>query len=225
MTIKLLICDDQEVVRKGLNIIFQYADGIEVVALAVDGEDGVQKAHAHRPDVVLMDLKMPKLNGIHATRRICKSLPETTVVVLTTYDTDEWVFDAIRAGAIGYLLKDASGDEIVTAVHNAHARKTTLDPAIAGKILAEFNRLEQKTTLSPKTVSPDAPVFQKLTERELSILQRMAQGKNNQTIAAEIFLAPGTVKNNVSNILGKLHANDRTQAVLTALRHGLVELD
>lgn len=219
--ISLLICDDQEVVRKGLNTIFRYAEGIEVVGLAVDGEDAVAQAAAAKPDVILMDLQMPKLNGIHATRRICTALPHTKIIVLTTFDTDEWVFDAVRAGASGYLLKDATGDEIVTAVRETHAGNNHLDPKIAGKILAEFNRLGQQT-IKPR---PDDPVLEQLSERELSILRLMAQGKTNQEIAEALFLAVGTVKNNISQILGKLHANDRTQAVLTALRRGIVDLE
>lgn len=218
--IKVLICDDQEVVRKGLNIILSHSEGIEVVGLAENGEIGCQMALALKPDVVLMDLKMPVLNGIHATRRISTALPATRVVVLTTYDGDDWVFDAIRAGASGYLLKDAAGEEIATAVRDAAAGKTHLDPAIAGKVLAEFNRLQQ-TPLSAKT---NQELRQSLTERELTILQLMAQGKNNQEIADNLYLAVGTVKNNVSNILGKLHANDRTQAVISALREGIVDL-
>ena len=220
-TISLLICDDQEVVRKGLNTIFRYAEGVEVVGLAVDGEDAVAQAVATKPDVILMDLQMPKLNGIHATRRICTALPQTKIIVLTTFDTDEWVFDAVRVGASGYLLKDATGDEIVTAVRETHAGNNHLDPKIAGKILAEFNRLGQKKV----QVQSDDPVLEQLSERELSILRLMAQGKTNQQISEALFLAIGTVKNNISQIMGKLHANDRTQAVLTALRRGIVDLE
>ena len=218
--IRILICDDQEVVRKGLNIILSHSDGIEVIGLAENGEIGCQMALELKPDVVLMDLKMPVLNGIHATRRITTALPDTRVVVLTTYDGDDWLFDAIRAGATGYLLKDAAGEEIATAVYAAAAGKTHLDPAIAGKILHEFNRLQQ-TPLPQKT---NQSLQQSLTERELSILQLMAEGKSNQEIADDLYLAVGTIKNNVSNILGKLHANDRTQAVVTALREGIVTL-
>ena len=219
--IRVLICDDQDVVRKGLQIILQHSEGIEVVGTAVNGEDGVAQATALKPDVVLMDLKMPKLNGIHATRRIVTALPGTKVVILTTYDGDDWVFDAIRAGASGYLLKDNEGEEIATAVREAMAGKAHLDPQIAGKILQEFNRLGQ----APAPPKANAPLMAALTEREISILQLMAQGRNNQEIASELFLATGTVKNNISAILGKLQANDRTQAVLTALRQGIVNLE
>lgn len=219
-TIRVLICDDQEVVRKGLNIILAHSAGIEVVGLAENGEQAVAKAKVDQPDVILMDLKMPKLNGIHATRRITTAFPAINIIILTTFDGDEWVFDAIRAGASGYLLKDSSGEEIVAAIKDVKNGRIHLDPQIAGKILTEFNRLDN----APVKAKADDPVLESLTERELSILQLMAQGQNNQEIAEALFLAPGTVKNNVSNILGKLHANDRTQAVLTALRRGIVDL-
>jgi NarL family two-component system response regulator LiaR len=219
--IRVLICDDQDIVRKGLQIILSHSEGIEVVGLAEDGEEAVRLAIAQKPDVILMDLKMPRLNGIHATRRITTAFPDIKVVVLTTYDADEWVFDAIRAGASGYLLKDTDGEEIVTAVHEVIEGKVRLDPQIAGKVLQEFNRLDR----APIKPQPDDPVLEKLTERELSILRLMAQGKTNQEIADALFLAPGTIKNNVSNIIGKLHTNDRTQAVLAALRRGIVNLE
>ncbi len=219
-TIRVLICDDQEVVRKGLNIILAHSEGIEVVGLAENGEVAIKKAKTEQPDVILMDLKMPKLNGIHATRRITNAFPAINIIILTTFDGDEWVFDAIRAGASGYLLKDSSGEEIVTAIKDVRNGRIHLDPQIAGKILTEFNRLDK----TPVKTKANDPVLESLTERELSILQLMAQGQNNQEIADALFLAPGTVKNNVSNILGKLHANDRTQAVLTALRRGIVDL-
>ncbi|MCB0005536.1 MAG: response regulator transcription factor, partial [Anaerolineales bacterium] len=133
--IRVLICDDQDVVRKGLQIILSHSEGLEVIGQAVNGLDGVQQALAQKPDVVLMDLKMPELNGIHATRRIRHALPETRVVILTTFDGDEWVFDAIRAGASGYILKDADGEEIVQAIRDAAEGKARLDSQIAGKIL------------------------------------------------------------------------------------------
>lgn len=218
--LKLLICDDQDVVRKGLNTIFQYEKEIEVVALAANGKEAVALVQQHQPDVVLMDLKMPLLNGIHATRQISTAFPQIKVIVLTTYDSDEWVFDAIKSGAAGYLLKDAEGDEIVTAVKEAHNGRSYLDPNIAGKVLNAFSKLDR----TPIQTKPDDPVLEQLTDREMSILRLMADGKTNQEIADALFLAPGTIKNNVSQILSKLHANDRTQAVLAALRRGIVDL-
>ena len=220
-TISVLIADDQDIVRKGLNIILTHSEGIEVVAQAANGEEAVRLAHQHKPDVVCMDLNMPILNGIHATRRICNALPNTRVLVLTTYDADEWVFDAIRAGASGYLLKDADGEDIAEAIRETAAGKVRLDSSIAGKVLEAFNQLDKQ----PIKHNEDDPVLEKLTERELSILRLMAQGKTNKEIADELFLATGTVKNNVSVIINKLHTNDRTQAVLAALRRGIVELE
>ena len=144
--IRVLIVDDQEIVRKGLNIILAYSTGIEVVGFAANGEEAVNQVTKLKPDVVLMDLKMPILNGIHATRRICTAFPAIKVVVLTTYDADQWVFDAIRAGASSYLLKDADGEEIVNTVREVVEGKVHLDPQIAGKILQEFKQLDRTPT-------------------------------------------------------------------------------
>ena len=218
--IRVLITDDQEIVRKGLNIILTHSDGIEVVGQATNGEEAVKLAHELKPDVVCMDLNMPVLNGIHATRRICNALPDTKVLVLTTYDADEWVFDAIRAGASGYLLKDAEGDDIAQAIRDTAAGLTRLDAQIAGKVIEALNQMDRQ----PIKRNEDDPMLEKLSEREMSILRLMAQGKANREIAEELFLAAGTVKNNVSNIINKLHTNDRTQAVLAALRRGIVDL-
>ena len=226
--IRVLIVDDQEVVRKGLEIILRHTDGIEVVGVAADGAQAVQQAARLQPDVVLMDLKMPKMNGIHATRRIAQQAGERIpkVVVLTTFDGDDWVFEAIRAGATGYLLKDADGAEIVQAVRDATEGKARLDPGVASKILLAFNqqKASPKNQGIPVQRDNENVQFEQLTERELSILQLMVQGMTNQEIAQSLFLAQGTVKNNVSNILRKLHSNDRTQAVLAALRAGVVTL-
>lgn len=217
---RVLICDDQEVVRKGLEIILRHSEGIEVVALAENGAEAVQLATLHEPDVVLLDLKMPVMNGIQATRQIATARPQTKIIILTTYDDDDWVFDALRAGASGYLLKDTDGEEIAAAIRGAVQGEVRLDPKVAGKIVQAFNQLPGRG----RETTPDVPTFEPLTDRELSILRLMAQGQTNQEIADTLFLAPGTVKNNVSNIIAKLHTNDRTQAVIMALRHGLVAL-
>ncbi|MEM9774095.1 MAG: response regulator transcription factor [Chloroflexota bacterium] len=223
--IRVLICDDQEIVRKGLNIILTHAEGIQVVGLAEDGADCLQKSAELEPDLVLMYLKMPKLNGIQTTEKLRKKKNGAKILVLTTYDADEWVFDAIKAGASGYLLKDTDGDEIVHAIKETAAGRVHLDSRIAGKVLSEFRRINLQATESvskkPKQIDFE---IEKLTEREQSILEQMALGKSNADIAAELFLAEGTIKNNVSQIIQKLHANSRTQAILTALRSGLVDL-
>ena len=226
--IKVLICDDQEIVRKGLNIILTHAEGMEVVGLAENGQEACQKAAEHNPDVILMDLKMPILNGVQATEKISKASadsPTQRILVLTTYDGDDWVFDAIRAGASGYLLKDTDGEEILHAIRETAAGRVHLDSRIAGKVLQEFRRIETNPPAKVQSKSADSShQFDSLTERERSILDQMSLGKTNGEIAAALFLAEGTVKNNVSQIIQKLHANTRTQAILTALRSGLVDL-
>ncbi len=214
--IRVLICDDQEVVRRGLQVILAHAAGIEVVGTASNGEQAVAYTAELAPDVVLIDLKMPILTGVEATRQIVRGFPAVRVLVLTTYDADEWVFDALRAGASGYLLKETDSVDLIRAIHETAAGQTRLDPQVAGKVVAGFRQ-------GVRPVS--AAALAQFTERERTVLQLMANGKTNQEIAAELFLAVGTVKNNVSNIIGKLHVHDRTQAVIHALRLGIVSLE
>jgi DNA-binding NarL/FixJ family response regulator len=221
--IRVLITDDQDIVRQGLSVILSHQPGLEVAGLAANGREAVRLVGQVQPDVALMDLKMPEMNGVLATRTIVSRYPQTKVVVLTTYDTDEWVFDAIRAGASGYLLKDSTSTEIVQAIRGTVAGEVHIDPAIASKVLAEFNRLTQSR---PAPAYPDeALTMALLTERERTVLQEMAQGKSNREIAETLFLAEGTVKNYVSAIISKLQANDRTQAAILALKRGLATLE
>jgi len=227
--IRVLVVDDQDIVRHGLGVILAHQPGIEVAGYASDGIEALEQVASRRPDVALMDLKMPRLNGIHATRQIVDRYPAVKVVVLTTYDTDEWLFDAIRAGACGYLLKDSDSESIVAAIRGAVEGETSIDPAVAGKVLQEFKRL---AALSPSGAGPAAgtsggkfPEMEPLTERELAILQRLAQGESNTQIAEALFLAEGTVKNYVSSIISKLQANDRTHAAVLALKRGLATLE
>ncbi|MEA3336517.1 MAG: response regulator transcription factor [Chloroflexota bacterium] len=224
-TIRVLITDDQDIVRQGLSVILRHADGIKVAGQAADGQETLDMVPALEPDVVLMDLKMPRLNGIHATREITRSYPGVRVVVLTTYDGDEWVFDAIRAGASGYLLKDSDGDEIVAAIRGVVEGEVRIDPAVAGKVLEEFSRLSDQSPAARATARREDPLLEELTEREQAILQLLAQGKSNREIAEELYLAEGTVKNYVSTIISKLQANDRTQAAILALKRGLATLE
>ena len=226
--IRVLIVDDQAVVRHGLGVILGHCPDIEVVGFAADGQEALEQTETQRPDVVLMDLKMPRMNGIQATRQLVRQHPTIKVVVLTTYDGDEWVFDAIRAGASGYLLKDSDSGEIVEAVRGTMAGEVRIDPAVAGKVLHEFNRLAGQLNSRPTPAAPpEAAPFQveHLTERELSVLQELAQGKSNREIAEVLHLAEGTVKNYVSVIIDKLQANDRTQAAIVALKRGLATLE
>ena len=222
--IKVLICDDQDIVRKGLNIILTHADGIDVVGLAENGQVACEKAAELEPDVILMDLKMPILNGVQATKKITSKNSQQSILVLTTYDGDDWVFDAIRAGAKGYLLKDTDGDEILHAIRETADGRVHLDSRIAGKVLEEFRKIKPAPVKSQTRQPDEAPKYDTLTDREQSILEQMALGKSNGDIAAELFLAEGTIKNNVSQIIQKLQANSRTQAILAALRSGLVDL-
>jgi DNA-binding NarL/FixJ family response regulator len=225
--IRVLIVDDQDIVRRGLAVILQHQPGIEVAGYAADGIEALEQVAGRHPDVALMDLKMPRLNGIHATRRIVKEYPAVKVLVLTTYDTDEWVFDAIRAGACGYLLKDSDSETIVAAVRGAADGEVRLDPAVAGKVLREFNRLAALRGAPGAAGQPaqGAADLEPLTDRELAILQRMAQGESNTEIAEALHLAEGTVKNYVSTVISKLQANDRTHAAVLALKRGLATLE
>jgi DNA-binding NarL/FixJ family response regulator len=210
--IRVLICDDQQVVCEGLRAILSTAPGIEVVGLARDGAQALDHIAAARPDVVLMDLKMPLMNGVQATREIRARFPAVRVLVLTTYDADQWVLDALRAGASGYLLKDSPSDALITAIEGTAAGKTHIDPSVAGKLIDELSR---NAPASP------APLLDALTERERQVLGLLGRGWGNAAIAAQLGLTEGTVRNHVSAILGKLGVTDRTQAALLALRHGL----
>jgi DNA-binding NarL/FixJ family response regulator len=185
---------------------------IEVVGTAEDGASAIEMVAEQKPDLVLMDLKMPLMNGVEATRQIKTNYPQVTVLVLTTYADDEWVFDAIRAGAAGYLLKDTPRDELIKAIKGTVSGKTYMDPAIAGKLLGR---------LADQQTQPTTKITDKLTEREVEILCLIAQGLNNLEIAKRLFLSEGTVRNHVSAILAKLNVPDRTQAAVIAIKHGL----
>ncbi len=221
--IRVLLADDQDIIRTGLTIILNHQADIEVVGQAADGLEAVEFAKRLHPDVILMDIKMPHLNGIQATRQIVAALPKTQIIILTTYDTDDWVFDGIRAGAIGYLLKDTSGDNLAEAVRGALRGESQIDPTVARKVLREFQQLTSRRSAAPQPVVEDEPL-ERLTDREEEVLKLLAGGLANKEIAQQLSLSEGTVKNHISAILTKLHANDRTQAVLTALKRGLVDL-
>jgi len=212
--IRVLICDDQDVVREGLQAILETAPGIEVIGTVGDGLEAVEQATQLQPDVVLMDLKMPVMNGIKATGQIRTKHPAVKVLVLTTYDADEWVFDAIRAGASGYLLKDTPKAGLVAAIEGTAAGHNHIDPQVAGKLMSH---------VVGTAVVPDTAVADSLTERERDVLRLLAGGLNNADIAQKLHLSEGTVRNYVSRIFTKLDVSDRTKAAVIALRHGIVD--
>ncbi len=211
---RILICDDQALVRDGLKMMLNLEQDMDVVALAENGAEAVELAAQHMPDLVLMDLKMPVMNGIEATRRIKQQQPHIPVLALTTYDADNWVFDVLRAGASGYLLKDTPREELVTAVRGTVSGKSYIDPAIAGKLIGHV------AGTTPTTAS--LAIINKLTERETDVLRLIGQGLTNQDIAQSLFLSEGTVRNYVSQIFAKLEVTDRTQAAVIALKNGIV---
>jgi DNA-binding NarL/FixJ family response regulator len=222
VTIRVLIADDQPVVRDGLAMLLGLIDDVEIVATAADGIEAVERAHSQRPDVVLMDLRMPRLEGAEATRQILASLPETRVLVLTTYADDEFLFPALEAGARGYLTKDASAEEIERAIKALAAGQTHLEPSVQERLVAA---VVHRSTPPPITdqvpgLQPDVP--DELTPREVEVLRLIAAGLSNGEIADKLVLSSATVKTHVNRIFYKTGARDRAQAVRYAYQHGLV---
>jgi two-component system, NarL family, response regulator LiaR len=213
-TIRVLIVDDHAIVRKGIRALLATKRDIQVVAEAGDGVEAVAMAQAHHPDVVLMDLMMPRMDGIEATRQITTVQPSPRVLVLTSFAADEQVFPAIKAGALGYLLKDSGPQELIQAIRQVYCGEPSLDPSVARKVLTELSHPVKK----PLTPEP-------LTVRELEILRLVAQGKSNKEIARELVIAEETVHTHVSSILNKLHLASRTQAALYALKEGFASVD
>jgi NarL family two-component system response regulator LiaR len=210
--IRVLICDDQAVVCDGLEMILSADPEIQVVGVAYDGQEALEAVPKVLPDLVLMDLKMPGMNGIQATREICQKYPLVKVLVLTTFGDDEWVFDAIRSGAAGYLLKGTPRAELLRAIRGTASGKTHVDPDVAGKLFAH---------VATSTVRQETSVIDALSEREQEVLKLLAQGLTNAEISERLYLTRGTVRNYISDILAKLGVEDRTQAALIAVKHGL----
>jgi two-component system, NarL family, response regulator LiaR len=215
-TIRLLICDDQAIVREGLRAILEGAGHIEVVGAANNGVDAIELTRTTQPNLVLMDLKMPRMNGIQATKAICDQFPDVRVLVLTTYD-DAWVIDAIRAGAAGYVLKDTPQEDLLKAIWETMKGWSHIDPQVAPKLL-------KHVAGQPDRVLEDCKLISNLSEREREVLGLLASGLSNADIAQRLFLSEGTVKNYVSIIFSKLGVADRTQAAILAIRAGLVKL-
>lgn len=214
-SIRVFIAEDQTLMRQGLRTILELEDGFEVVGEAADGQAAVERALSLRPDIILMDVQMPRMNGVLATAAITAALPATRVMILTTFDYDEYVFDGIKAGARGYLLKDTPASDLLAAMRRVYAGESLIQPSIAARLITEFS---QRTTL-PK---PRAPEYEPISEREREVLRLLADGLSNREIATRLMLAEGTVKNHVSTILDKLHAANRTQAARVARERGLI---
>jgi NarL family two-component system response regulator LiaR len=213
-SICVLVADDHAIVRKGIRALLATEPDIEVVGEAENGREAVTEAERLQPDVILMDLVMPEVDGIEAIRRITGRQPEARILVLTSFAADDKVFPAIKAGALGYLLKDSGPEELVQAIHQVYRGESSLHPTIARKLLHELSRPSER----PPTPEP-------LTEREVEVLRLVARGQSNQEIADQLVISEATVRTHVSNILGKLHLASRTQAALYALREGLASLD
>ena len=214
--IRILLVDDQPLFREGLRTLLSVQTDFEIVGEASNGEEAIRMVQIHHPSIVLMDLQMPLLDGVKATRRLKAEHPDCRVIVLTTFDDDDNVFEGLRAGAVGYLLKDAPSEKLAEAIRLAARGESFLQPSVAAKVVAEFARLSRHTE------SNTTYLVEALSEREHVILGLIANGASNREIAQQLFLAEGTVKNHITNILGKLGVRDRTQAALKAKDMGLV---
>jgi DNA-binding NarL/FixJ family response regulator len=217
MSIRVLLADDQALFREGLETLLSVHKDIEIVGQASNGQEAVDLALKLRPNVILMDMQMPVLNGVGATRRLKGSLPECRVIVLTTFDDKETIFDALRAGAVGYLLKDVDSAQLAESVRRTARGESILDPSVAAKVVAEFSRVSSLVGGTSSEVLPDP-----LSEREIELLRLIASGMSNKEIGETLFITEGTVKNHITHILGKLSVRDRTQAALKAKELGLV---
>jgi two-component system response regulator DegU len=212
--IRVLIAEDQTLMREGLRTILELEDGFSVAGLASDGREAVAKALALRPDVVLMDVQMPELDGVQATAELTRALPGARVIILTTFDYDSYVFEGIRAGASGYLLKDTPAAELLAAIRRVHGGESIVQPSVAARLIAEFSRQRGGAAAQPE--------YEPLSERELDVLRLLGDGLSNRDIGGRLALAEGTVKNYVSTILAKLHAANRTHAARLAREQGLI---
>ncbi|MBI3742289.1 MAG: response regulator transcription factor [Chloroflexi bacterium] len=215
--IRVLIVDDQTLMRQGLKILLELESDLRVVGEASEGVAALAEVESRKPDVVLMDVRMPRMNGVDATRAIRAKFPHTQVIILTTFDDDEYVFDGLRAGAMGYLLKDADAQVLADAIRRVARGEALIQPSIARKVVGEFARMGARAPTSAQIQN-----VEELSEREIEIVRLIATGLSNREIADKLFITEGTVKNHVTNILGKLGVRDRTQAALRAREMGLI---
>ncbi|MDY6877134.1 MAG: response regulator transcription factor [Chloroflexota bacterium] len=214
--IRVLLVDDQKLMREGLRVLLELEPDLEVAGEAEDGQTALETYATLQPDVVLMDIRMPGMDGVEATWRLRERWPQARIIILTTFDDDEYVFEGLRAGALGYLLKDVSGQELAEAVRTVAAGGALVEPSVARKVLAEFARLV------PPARPPEEGLPEPLSEREREVLRLLASGLSNHEIATRLSLAEGTVKNYVTSILQKLGVRDRTQATVRARELGMI---
>ena len=215
--LRLMLVDDQSLFREALRTLLSLQEGFEIVAEAENGERAVALAKVHKPDVILMDLRMPVMGGVEATQRILAANPSARVVVLTTFEEDEEIFAALRAGALGFLLKACSAEKLCEALRAAAKGTSVLEPSVAARMMSELNRLTAREGKRPASALADP-----LSDRELGVLKLLADGCSNKEIGARLNITEGTVKNHMTNVLGKLGALDRTQAALRAREMGLI---
>jgi DNA-binding NarL/FixJ family response regulator len=219
--IRVLLVDDQTLIRQGIAMLLELEPDLEVVGAVGDGRAAIEAVERLHPDVVLMDVRMPEMDGVTATRELHRRFPDVGVIILTTFDDDEYIFEGLKAGARGYLLKDISSEEMAEAVRTVARGEALIQPSIARKVVAEFSRLAAGSPPAPERSPLKMPGA--LTERELDVLKALARGMSNKEIAAALVITEGTVKTHISNILAKLDVRDRTQAVLKAQQLRLLE--
>lgn len=216
--IRVMICDDHALFRRGLIMVLESEEGMDVVGEAEDGEEAIRKVEELAPDVVLMDVRMPRVSGIEATRQIAEVNPTAKILMLTVSDEEDDLYDAIKAGATGYLLKEISIEEVANAIRAVVSGQSLISPSMASKLLTEFTALAKKADEKQAVPTP------RLTERELEVLKLVAQGMSNREIASELYISENTVKNHVRNILEKLHLHSRMEAVVYAVREKLLDI-
>ena len=220
--IRVLVADDQRLVRDGIASLLSIQEGIQIVGIASNGQEAVDLALAVEPDVVLMDIRMPVMDGVEATRRLRAHLPDCQILMLTTFDEEELILEALRAGACGYLLKDIPAHDLASAIRAAHKGIYQLDATVASKVLAGLASEGQRAAAKPARSSTEAPSDTELSAREIEVLRLIANGATNREIAEKLVISEGTVKNHISNILSRLGLRDRTQAAIYAREAGLL---
>lgn len=225
MSIRIIIADDHALLREGIRNVLQLENDLEVIGEAADGEEALQKVEELQPDVLLLDINMPKMNGLEVTRRLRECQAAVKVIVLTIHDDEQYVVEVIRSGAAGYLLKDIEPGMLVKAIHSVHQGESFIYPTLAKKLFVELKRKEERNQIRNRAVSINGRREERLTYREIEVLQLICKGMSNQEIAQRLFLSEKTVKNHLTNIFRKIGVTDRTQAALYALRHKIVMLE